>query len=85
MNHLAASIELEFDRKQCNLESNRSLFPARFDLQRKALTVRSTVDCLIAQTSIDHGCMLLHNDRDYEQIATLRPLKHQRLALQGLM
>ena len=54
-----------------------------FDLQRRALTVRSTVDCLIAQTSIDHGCLLLHNDRDFERIATLRPLKHQRLILQG--
>ena len=51
-----------------------------FDLQRQALTVYSTIDCLISQLCLDHDCTLLHNDRDYENIATVRPLKQQRLS-----
>lgn len=50
-----------------------------FDLQRRALTVRSTVDCLIAQLCLTHDCLLLHNDRDFERIAEVRPLRQQRL------
>lgn len=33
------------------------------------ITVRSPHDCLIAQTAIDHGVALLHDDRDFEFIA----------------
>jgi predicted nucleic acid-binding protein len=50
-----------------------------FDLQRSALTVRSTLDCLIAQMCLTHDCVLLHNDRDFERIATVRPLKQLRV------
>lgn len=46
-----------------------------FDLRRKGLAVSSTIDCLIAQTAIDHGLHLLHNDADYDRIAALFPLK----------
>lgn len=43
--------------------------------RKKGLTVRSTVDLLIAQTAIEHNAILLHNDRDFEAIATVSPLK----------
>ena len=46
-----------------------------FDLRRKGKTVRSTLDCMIAQIALDHGALLLHNDRDFEVIQTVRPLK----------
>lgn len=43
--------------------------------RKKGLTVRSTVDLLIAQAAIEHNAILLHNDRDFEAIATVSPLK----------
>ncbi len=47
-----------------------------FDLRRKGLTVRSALDCCIAQTALENGVLLVHRDRDFEAIASLRPL-HQ--------
>ena len=36
-------------------------------------TVRSAIDCLVAQTAIEYGAILLHSDRDYERIARVEP------------
>jgi predicted nucleic acid-binding protein len=52
-----------------------------FELRQRGSTVRSTLDCCIAVVAIEHGLTLLHNDRDFETIATVRPLKHQRIQL----
>jgi len=49
--------------------------------QRASITVRSTIDCLIAQVCVEHDATLLHNDRDFERIASVVPLKHLRLDL----
>lgn len=38
-------------------------------------TVSSTIDCLIAQTAIEHDLRLLHRDRDFERMAKVVPLK----------
>jgi predicted nucleic acid-binding protein len=46
-----------------------------FDGRRRGVTVRSTVDCLIAAQALAAKATLLHNDDDFERIATLRPLK----------
>ena len=35
-------------------------------LRRKGLTVRKTIDCLIATWCIEHGVPLLYSDRDYD-------------------
>jgi predicted nucleic acid-binding protein len=51
-----------------------------FDLRRTGRTVRSPIDCCIAQLAIHHGALLLHRDRDFETIATVRPLQQLRLA-----
>lgn len=52
-------------------------YEAAADLYRRCrlagITVRSTIDCLIAQLAIEHGATLLHNDRDYERIAKVEP------------
>jgi predicted nucleic acid-binding protein len=40
-----------------------------FDCRRAGITVRSSVDCLIARVAIEHGLMLLHDDRDFEKMA----------------
>lgn len=38
-------------------------------------TIRSTIDCLIAQACIRHGYDLLAKDRDFRQIASCQPLR----------
>lgn len=55
---------------------------AYFELRKKGLTVRSIFDCCIAQIAIEKRLTLVHNDRDFEAIAKVRPLRHQRLDLQ---
>jgi predicted nucleic acid-binding protein len=39
------------------------------------LTIRSSVDCLIAACAIRHDLMVLHRDRDFEALATISPLR----------
>lgn len=48
-----------------------------FDLRRRGRTVRSPVDCCIAQVAMEHDQRLLHRDRDFETIALIRPLRQQ--------
>ncbi|CAD5964739.1 Ribonuclease VapC11 [Planktothrix tepida] len=45
-----------------------------YDLQRQGLTVRSSIDCCIAQLAIKHQLTLVHNDRDFETIQRVRSL-----------
>jgi predicted nucleic acid-binding protein len=47
-----------------------------YDLRRKGLTIRSPIDCCIAQAALDHNLILVHNDRDFETIAQVRSLQH---------
>jgi predicted nucleic acid-binding protein len=44
-------------------------------LRRRGLTIRNSVDCMIAAVAIEHDVPLLHNDRDYEAIASLGTLR----------
>lgn len=37
-------------------------------LRRKGITIRKSVDCMIAAVSIEHDVPLLHNDRDFDPI-----------------
>lgn len=48
-----------------------------FELRRRGRTVRSPIDCCIAQLAIDHDVLLLHRDRDFETIADIRPLRQR--------
>ena len=54
-----------------------------FDLRRKGLTVCSPIDCCIAQLSMRHKMLLLHNDGDFEVIASVRPLQQLRYLPRG--
>ena len=45
-----------------------------YDLRRQGLTVRSTIDCCIAQLAIAYQLTLVHNDRDFETIQKVRSL-----------
>jgi predicted nucleic acid-binding protein len=74
-----------FDRLERYLSSQRRLEPidpwdaaveaARmFGVCRAAgVTVRSTLDCLIARIAIEHGVALLHDARDFDLIARVVP------------
>lgn len=37
-------------------------------LRRKGITIRKTMDCMIAAVAIEHSVSLLHNDRDFVPI-----------------
>jgi predicted nucleic acid-binding protein len=45
-----------------------------FDLRRQGLTVRSPIDCCIAQIALENRLILLHDDKDFLVIAKIRPL-----------
>jgi hypothetical protein len=49
-----------------------------YDLRRQGLTVRSSIDCCIAQAALENNLLLIHNDRDFETIARVRSLRHLR-------
>jgi hypothetical protein len=44
-----------------------------FDLRRQGITIRNTIDVLIAFTAIYNQIPLLHNDRDFDYIAAKTP------------
>lgn len=45
--------------------------------RRAGLTVRSSVDCLIAATALRHDVGVLHHDRDYSALAKISPLRQR--------
>lgn len=53
--------------------SHQSAAALYFDCRCKGITIRSAVDCLIAQTAIEHDLILLHYDSDYVRIAEAVP------------
>jgi predicted nucleic acid-binding protein len=61
-------------------------FIAAADLYRKSrkkgLTIRNTIDLLIAQIAIENNLILLHNDRDFDTLAHICNLRIQRLPSQ---
>lgn len=46
-----------------------------YECRRRGVTVRSTVDCIVAQLTIEAGARLLHADADFEHIASVHPLE----------
>jgi len=57
------------------------VFSEAVDLYRAArragLTVRSSVDCLIAACAIRHDLEVLHRDRDYAALAEISALRER--------
>jgi predicted nucleic acid-binding protein len=47
--------------------------------RRIGLTIRSSVDCLIAACAIRHQLEVLHCDRDFEQLAKISPLRARNI------
>ena len=46
-----------------------------FRCRKRGLTMRSTVDYLIAQIALEHDLLLLHSDQDFHLMANVIPLK----------
>ena len=46
-----------------------------YKCRKNGITIRSTIDCLIAQTALEHKLILLHNDRDYTVMAPVIGLR----------
>lgn len=47
--------------------------------RRSGVTVRSSVDCLIAATAIAHDVVVVHRDRDYDHLQRISPLRTRRI------
>lgn len=60
-----------------------AVFDEAVDLSRLArrigITVRSSVDCVIAVCAIRNDLTVLHHDRDFDRIARISPLRSRRL------
>ena len=41
--------------------------------RQQGLTIRSPNDCLIAAIALEHGALLVHNDRDFLALAQVEP------------
>jgi len=41
--------------------------------RRQGITIRSTIDCLIARIAIERDLTLVHNDRDFRHLQSLLP------------
>ncbi len=79
--------EAEYAKLQEYLQSQRFYHPLHavesyaeaarifFTCRRRGVTIRSTIDCLISRIAMEHDLILLHNDRDFEAMATIIPLK----------
>ena len=61
------------------------LVDAAVDLYRRArragLTVRSSVDCLIAVCASRHHLRVVHRDRDFRQLASVMPFEQEDISL----
>jgi predicted nucleic acid-binding protein len=59
----------------------QEVFLEAADLYRRArraeVTVRSSVDCLIATCAIRNDLVVLHHDRDYSALAQVSPLRQR--------
>jgi predicted nucleic acid-binding protein len=47
--------------------------------RRHGLTIRSSVDCLIAACALRHGLTVLHRDRDYSRLAKISALQQREI------
>lgn len=68
--------EQTFYRLQHQETSYAAAAQIYFDCRRRGITIRSSIDSLIAQCAIENELILLHNDDDFQQMASVVPLQH---------
>ena len=49
-----------------------------YDLRKMGITIRSPIDCCIAQIAIENKILLIHDDHDFTAIASHFPLQQKR-------
>jgi len=64
-----------FEDPQSSYEAAALMF---FNCRRQGITVRSSIDCLIAQCALENELILLHHDKDYEQLAKVSTQLRQK-------
>ena len=57
------------------VESYISAAKIYMECRKQGITIRSTIDCLIAQTAIEHDLLLLHRDNDFRAMSRIIPLR----------
>ena len=82
-----ASSEKDYTRLKDYLSTQRFFHPQHpvktyegaaliyFSCRRKGITIRSTIDCLIAQIALEYDLLLLHNDNDFSLMAPIIGLR----------
>lgn len=53
------------------LQSHENAASLYFRCRKRGLTIKSTIDFLIAETAIENNLMLLHNDSDFTSMAKI--------------
>ncbi len=48
-----------------------------YDLRKTGITIRSSIDCCIAQIAIENQALLLHKDKDFTEVSKIRPLMNE--------
>ena len=56
-----------------NVKSYQKAARIYFECRQKGITIRSTIDCLIAQIAIENRLVLLHADQDFVRIGNVMP------------
>jgi predicted nucleic acid-binding protein len=51
--------------------------------RRAGITIRSSVDCLIAACALRHDLTVLHRDRDYAALARICPLNSRDVSVRN--
>ena len=80
-----AKDEKEFEKLKCYLSTQKIYYPTHktfdasaslfFLCRKKGITIRSTIDTLIATTAIENGLILLSSDRDFKQMTKVIDLE----------
>ena len=55
------------------IESHAEAARLYFRCRRAGVTLRSTIDCMIAQVALEHDLLIVHNDRDFDLMASVVP------------
>ena len=73
-------LEQNFYNLQHNHQSYEQAAQIYRSCRKQGITIRSSIDCLIAQCAIENDLILLHNDKDFDKIASIIPtLKTQKV------
>jgi predicted nucleic acid-binding protein len=64
---------ITFYSLNCGKESFEKAAYLNFICKRAGVTIRSTIDLLIAETAIENDLFLLHNDKDFNNMSKIIP------------